>query len=159
MKNYLSNSWNSFSSNFANAPFEIKIFLVFCILVTVFGYFIRHLVPVTLIENIIPITGGGITVPYSFNFIILGSFLANPRKASERMNIQFWSIIMLASAIVFGLIDLVTYEGGYEDNPYLYQSPWRPLWTIVVPILWILVWLSPRIKKYLLQFHRSEAAI
>ncbi len=149
MKNKRFSSWRSFSMNFNSAPFVLQSFFVFCALVTVFGYLIQPLLFDEFKESIIPITGWNIAIPYSFNLIIMGIFLFNPKNTNRKLIIQYGNILMLGIAIVFGLLDMVTWQGGYEENPYLFRSPLRPLWTIAIPIIWIAVLFSPAIKKYL----------
>jgi len=156
MKNKFSSIWSSFSARFTSAPFQLQIFFVFCVFVTVFGYLIQPFLPDGIKESIIPITGWNMAVPYSFNSIVIGSFLLNPKTINRKLNIQFGNILMLAIPIIFGLFDLVTWSGGYEGNPYLFRSPWRPVWTLAIPIIWIVVLLSPGIKKYLLQLQSIE---
>ncbi len=150
MQNRLSSIWSSFSSNFKTAPFELQSFFVFCFLVTIFGFFIQPFLPVNIQGNIIPITGGNMAGPYCFNLIITGIFFINLKRGYRITNMHHDNIFMLLIRIGLGLIDLFTWKGGFEANPNLFRSPVRPIWTIVIPIIWIFVLLSPKIKKYLI---------
>ena len=46
------------------------------------------------------------------------------------------------------LYDLFRFHGNDYGNPYLTVSPWQPLWTLVLPAVWIAVLFSHRIKKF-----------
>jgi len=157
MKNKLSSLWHSLFANFTASPIQLQSFFVFCALVTVLGYLIQPFLSDNINGIIIPITGWNMAIPYSFNLIVMGSFFINPKSTNRKLNIQYSNILMLAIPIVFGLFDLLTWRGGYEGNPYLFRSPWRPVWTIAIPIVWIVVMLSPRIKKYLIPVQSSES--
>jgi hypothetical protein len=158
MKNRLS-SWSSFSLNFSTAPIELQCFFVFCTLATVFGFLILPFLSEDMKGNIIPVTGWNMAIPYAFNFVVLTSFFVRHGKTSARMNFQYGNILLVSIALVFGLYDLITWGGGYEGNTYLFRSPLRPLWTIALPIIWIVVLLSPRIKKYVLFLQSREPVI
>jgi hypothetical protein len=56
---------------------------------------------------------------------------------------------MMGIAVLFGLYEWWA-DAGEPDfgNPYLIVSPYRPIWTVLVPLFWMGVLLSPRIKQY-----------
>jgi hypothetical protein len=57
-------------------------------------------------------------------------------------------ITPLVLQIVAGLCEIALIRGNDFGNPYLTVSPWRPLWIVVLPVLWIAVLHSPRIAKF-----------
>lgn len=144
-------------SNYNVAPLEFQAFFAFCILITVYGVLIHPFLPQGIRESTIPITGWNIFVPYGFNLTILYSFLINPGKYRGHLGIQYGNILLLAITIAFGIFDLITWKGGFEGNPYLHRSPWRLVWKIAIPLIWIVVLLSPRVKKYLYLMHSKES--
>ena len=148
MKNYISLWIESFSKKYSLAPLELKFFIVFCVCVTVLSLTIQLLMPNSIEESIIPITGWNMGMAYGFCLIVTLGSMVSRRGIYRKLTAQYGNILLLAVFVVFHLIDLLTWTGGYEDNPYLFRSPWRPVWTIVVPVLWIILLLSPRIKKY-----------
>jgi hypothetical protein len=94
-------------------------------------------------EVIVPITGFTL-MPYFVTLIITVNQLSRNKKLTN------YNIGVLAFYILFNSIQSLTIGDDYNDfnNPYLKISPWRPVWTIALPALWILILLSPRIKKY-----------
>jgi hypothetical protein len=156
MKKKPSALWSSVSAHFAAAPFPLRVFIVFCVFVTVFGYLVQPFLSDDIKGYILPITGWSMAIPYSFNLIVIGAFLLNPKAHNRKLSFQYGNVLLLALFIAFGLFDWATWSGGYEGNPYLFKSPWRLVWTIAVPIIWIVVLLSPSTKKYLSLFQRVE---
>ncbi len=146
MKNLTTTTaWSSFITNFSVAPVELKAFIYFCFIVSVSVIGIRVS---AIAETLIPITGWNMGFVCIFNMILTIGPMRNPHGKMGILTTQYGNILILTISTLFGLIDLLTYNGGYNSNPYLSHSPWRPIWTIAIPIVWIIVLLSPRIKKY-----------
>ena len=58
-------------------------------------------------------------------------------------------IIMLLIYLIFGIEEIYRKEGRNFDNPYLEVSEFRFIWAVLIPVIWILVFLfSPNIKKF-----------
>jgi hypothetical protein len=56
-------------------------------------------------------------------------------------------IAPLVLQIIFGLMMMAMSSANNFGNPYLTVSPWRPVWTVIIPALWIVLLLSPRISR------------
>ncbi len=146
------NNWADIASRFSSAPLELRAFAVFSLAATLIGFGLPMLCPNELLEAILPFTGWLPTSGYCFSLcstavLIFGERTADRRKARI---IQRWLIVFLLSMdILFGFLSQKISGGNDFGNPYLIVSPWRPIWTEVVPALWIAILLSPRVTKFI----------
>jgi hypothetical protein len=148
--NQQSFSWTIFASRFRTAPLELKAFAVFSVVVTVLDlsltFLAGHLGLQSWPQQVVPITGWGASGGYMFTifFAFLLIYGAGPRWRRMRLGI-------VAILLVKMLGDLCAYTNRYpasSDNPYLIISPWRPLWIVVLPAIWIAILCSPRIRRF-----------
>ena len=145
---HLITEWKIFRYNYKQAPLRLKMFIYFCIAVSLFSYLSLFILPKYIREAIIPITGWGIGDLYLFPLIVvLGVMLRN--RDSHPFSVFHGLHFMLFIFILFGAYDFYSYTGGFEGYPYLYHSPWRPFWTMGVPLIWMIVLLSPKVRSYL----------
>jgi len=102
--------------------------------------------PRWLQETLLPYTGwAGLAVPYSFVLYFAASSLAAQDQGS-RTRMRRGCLVILVVGACTGLAESLTPGGArISDNPYLRVSAWRPLWTVLVPLLWIgaLHWTRP----------------
>jgi len=147
--NSLSSLFPSMKKSFFASPIELKIFILFSILVLILDLVLNSFISKELKESIVPITGWTMSAFYS-TCAIIGFFfiLGLARNAFRVRNLL---LLMLISIVIFGAISFIGSNGAYySSNPYLRVSQWRPIWTMAIPAFWILVLFSPRIKKYCL---------
>jgi hypothetical protein len=111
-------------------------FLFFCISVGV----IDHYVPRGIREEAIPYTGWVPSGPYAY-CVVLTLFVLWAGAP-----LRFSIVPMLLLQATLGLYDWIQRGARVSDNPYHRISPWRPIWTMAVPLVWVflLVW-GPRI--------------
>jgi hypothetical protein len=144
---HLIKEWKIFRYNYKQAPLRLKMFIYFCIAVSLFSYLSLFVLPKYIKEAIIPITGWGLGDLYLFPLIVaFGAMFRN--RDSIGFSMFYILHFMLFSFILFGAYDFYTYTGEFEGNPYLYHSPWRPFWTMGVPLFWMIVLLSPKVRSY-----------
>jgi hypothetical protein len=56
---------------------------------------------------------------------------------------------LLTVSILSGLISFIRSIGADTfNNPYLTVSTWQPIWTILIPAIWIAILLNPRMTRY-----------
>jgi hypothetical protein len=123
-------------------------FLVFALAVTAFDVLVvalatsglsavRHLQ-----ERVVPYTGWVPSMCYAFS-LYFGFSALQTGNARNRTSVLLFPAMQAAFGVVawFGM-------GGarVSPNPYLRISPWRPLWTIALPLVWLalLVAFKPR---------------
>jgi hypothetical protein len=138
------------TARFAAAPLELKTFTVFAAVVALLGNGLIAFGPKSLKEAIIPITGRAPGTNYMFTLFFACALIFAKRIPRQSGIVWRFAIIaILAIGIFGGLQDMKRAGGNDFGNPYLTISPLRPLWTIIIPILWIVALLSPRINKFL----------
>jgi hypothetical protein len=144
-------NWRStFVNNYRSMPLIMKIFLIFCYLITLLNILELTIIPERISSLIIPFTGWSFDSPYFMLAIILTSHLCLNWKrllSKKIIYLTVISIIFLLLRIYRGVEDLNTWEGGYEDNPYLYRHPLRYIWTITIPAFWIVMMIISGIKE------------
>jgi hypothetical protein len=92
------------------------------------------------------VTGWGASTGYMFSIYFVLFLILIP--VSHWRKIRLAIVSMLFISMVFGFYGLVRIHGPDFGNPYLTVSPWQPLWTLVLPAVWIAVLFSPRIKNF-----------
>jgi len=119
-------------------------FLVFALSITAFDVFalasaaFDWVMPRYLQEVVVPYTGWVPSMCYAFSLYFASSALltGNTRARSA-------VLIFPVMQVAFGIVSWIGQGGARaSDNPYLRISEWRPLWTIGVPLVW-LVLLAP----------------
>jgi hypothetical protein len=136
---------DSDSARFAAAPVELQAYFIFATL-AIIGWAVAFFGPKSLKEAIIPYTGWVPGENYLFTYLPAHA-LVFAKTPSRR------AFIMCRFAIV--AILLIGIFGGYQPNfgnPYLKISQWQPIWTMIIPAIWIMVLLSPRMRR----FYNSE---
>jgi hypothetical protein len=103
--------------------------------------------PLELKEAIIPYTGWSVSSSYSFIAIAL-VFLMNGYHNDPSYGIKV-IVFLLFISIIFGIANIGS-AFGVEDfgNPYLTVSPWRPVWTIIIPSIWVALLYTPGVNRY-----------
>jgi len=140
--------WKRFKSNLSLAPIEFKVFVVFSFIETAISLCLQIFGSKQLKESIIPTTGWLFFMPYLVTSLTVASQLSGNIIISGRARSRYFNIGFLAFYMLIMTIEALITSGNDYNNPYLMISPWRPVWTIVLPAIWILVLLSPRIKRY-----------
>jgi hypothetical protein len=142
-----SDVWPRQVDSYSEVPFVLKSLLLFSILTVATDFYLNLVGPSIMKEAIMPYTGWSVSRTYAFIAITMYFFI------SGQSNKPFFSrngiALILALGIVFGLANVV-YTFGREDfgNPYLVVSQWRPIWTILIPAIWVALLYTPRVSKY-----------
>lgn len=133
---------------FSIAPMELKVFFAFSI-ITVLTYLIVILFFSSILsESIKPIVGNNIFIPYLLTCSFIAESMAGKSFLHPNLRSNYTLIIFLLIYTAFKIYDFVAWNGEDFGNPYLMKNEGQPVWTILIPAFWILVLLSPRIKKY-----------
>ena len=135
----------NFYTRFLAAPPELKIFATFSVVVTILGVALPIFGPKQLWEAVVPLTGWTPGLGYMFGlfFTFALIYLKSPSWV-----LRLGIIAPLVLQIIFGLIMMAMSSAKNFGNPYLTVSPWRPVWTVIIPALWIAMLLSPRISGF-----------
>ncbi len=94
--------------------------------------------PTSVKEAFIPYTGwAGLAMPYSFLLFFLAYALGTSDSPTRhRMRLACLGLLALAAAC--GVAEWLFLGGPRAStNPYLRISSWRPVWTVLVPLVWL----------------------
>ena len=153
------NDWAGLAARFDSAPWELRAFAAFSLATTLVGYGLPVLGPKALWETIVPFTGWTPALGYSFSLYFIGALIFLDRTKHNRLRRvgMRWAIILLLAVHIWsGHVGQKLSALNDFGNPYLIVSPWRFIWTQVVPAFWILVLLLPRVKKFTEQSDESQ---
>ena len=114
-------------------------FLVFALVVTAFDVLAVVLAPFGLPavrhlqERVVPYTGWVPSMCYAFS-LYFGFSALQTGNARNRTAVLLFPAMQAA----FGVLAWFGMGGArVSPNPYLRVSPWRPLWTIALPLAWL----------------------
>ena len=134
-----------------NNPLDIKLLLLFSLLITVLSIYINLDSNKDLHESIVPYTGwipGHEYRPILF-FIVLYSYTMKNHQISI-LFIRGMSAAFIGFSLFNGVIDWTTIspEDYTNPNPYLRYDSLRPLFTIALPLFWVLIITGSQLKDY-----------
>ena len=132
-------------TRFSAAPLELRVFATFSVLVTILGGVLPIFGPKHLWEAIVPLTGWTPSLGYMFGLFFTFALI---HSKSPPFALRFGIIAPLALQIIFGLLMMAMSSANNFGNPYLTVSPGRPVWTVIIPALWIALLLTPRISRF-----------
>ncbi len=128
-------------SSSRRVPAVLTAFTVFSVLVTL-GSLALLRAP-TLAERIVPFTGWVPGMSYMFALVFALQLRWRPNAVSH---LGILGILVLGA--VFGVIGFIQRPSMDYGNPWLTVSPWRPLWTVALPLAWCALLLSPGVIRF-----------
>ena len=136
-------------------PAALIAYLLFAIVVTLIDYNYNPplgSLPPSFRRSLLPYTGSFMMVPYAFTLIFALPMIFN-RIREYRQLLRFFGItVLLFIFIVYGFngVYRLGRDGGPPDLgiPHLAISPWRPIWTILIPSIWIAVLYLPSMNRF-----------
>ena len=132
-----------FFSRFPLASIELRTYAVFAVVATLFQTSLIFWKSSEVHLFVTSIAGSSPALGYMYGlFFVFSSIYVTDEK--QRKKLRFGIIAPLVLHIIFGLLSAFNHNGDYS-NAYHQVSPWQPLFTIVLPLFWIVVLLSPRI--------------
>jgi len=119
-----------------SAPPEIQLYCLFSVLVCSADLWLTFVGPQSIKAMTVPITSWSASMPYLFGLFPAFSLLFG----SERPYRLRWGIVApLLVYLVLGVIQYALPRSPDFGNPYLQINPWQPVWTMVLPVFWILL--------------------
>jgi hypothetical protein len=115
---------------------EVVLFGQFALLVCIVDKWLTYVGPKSIQEMIVPFTGWVPSMPYMFG-LIFTSYMVFGRDRG--FHVRQGIIGSLVLYLVLGVIDYFSPRQPDFGNPYLIYSPWRPVWTVAIPLAWILL--------------------
>jgi hypothetical protein len=137
----------------AGSPSILIAYTVFAVLVTFADFVLLPLSSESLRAHLVPYTGWVASMFYAFT-IFFALTLIYQRKG--RGAVRFGVTVQLLLQIAYGTYQIFLMTGKTFGNPYLTVSPWRPVWTILIPSIWILLLYSPNMNRFCRQTHEPH---
>ncbi len=136
--------------NLNKIPFIIKFYLAFSLIATLFFSIILTFFS-NINEKLVPHVGWSPATTYMFSLAISIPILFNKKQDTERIIYRFiYGVIALhIIGIIYGLKSISINEGNNFNNPYLTVGEYRYIWVLVIPIIWISIFVYERFKKVL----------
>ncbi len=140
----------AFSARFRRIPVILQSYSVFAVVMTLanFSVFVRF--APQLYRSISPYLGG-LGMIYMFTFFFVFAAISTPQR-----KLLYAVVMLIGLGVLFGVMDLGRHLAmstetfvAIKDNPYLAYAPLRPVVTIVVPLAWVLLLLSPVMRKWM----------
>ena len=133
---------------FTQAPLILRAYVVFALVAS--GLSLSGFYAPPLNAAIVPYTGWSSLGLYAFTlFFAIAAILTPQRK-------QVYAVAaLLGLFVLLGAFDTFRYTlgpaAGRPDsgNPYLTYHPYRPIFTIVLPAFWLLLLISPIMRKWI----------
>ena len=129
----------------AAAPRMLLAYTVFAVVVTLADFVLLPLASESFRARLVPYTGWVASMFYAFT-IFFAFILIYQHRA--RRAVRLGITLQLLLQIAFGTYQFFRVTGDTFGNPYLTTSQWRPVWTMVIPCLWIAVLYSPRLNRF-----------
>ena len=140
----------------AAAPSMLLAYTGFAIVVTFADFILHTLASESFRSRLVPYTGWSASMFYGFTIFFAFALIYQRRK---RKIMRFGGItLQLLLSILFGAWQFFQRIGETFGNPYLTSSPWRPVWTILIPCIWIVVLHSPRMNRFCRQIDEPHVA-
>jgi hypothetical protein len=134
-------TWRHRLEAIRSTPPEAVVYCLFSISVGVADLWLTFVGPQYVKAMTVPFTGWSASMPYLFGLFFSFHLVFGPDR---RFRHRLGMVAPLLIYMVSGLVEYALPRGQDFGNPYLQVSPWRPLWTIALPMFWsLLLLLSP----------------
>ncbi len=138
----------AFGSRFRRVPVILQAYAVFAVVMTLVNFSV--IFAPQFYRSISPYLGG-LGMIYMFTFFFVFAAIATPQHK------LLYAVVMLVGlGVLFGVVDLGRHLAmsaetliAIKGNPYLAYAPLRPVVTIVVPLAWALLLVSPVMRKWI----------
>jgi hypothetical protein len=124
-------------------PLELWIFAAFSVLVVAADFTLLLFGPHRLHVAVVSLTGWEASAAYLGGLPCVW-LLIRKRDLRGRTGITWILLIYIAFSVLEGFL----FPPRASTNPFLAVHPYRLLWTVALPALWLLVLRSPRIRDY-----------
>jgi len=135
------------------APWALLSYIIFAVAATIADYVILPHTSKAFQEMLVPYTGWVASMSYSSTLFFSFVFIY---QLKGRMANRSTITGLLLLQVAFGAWDCLRTPGENYGNPYLTISPWRPIWTLLIPSIWIAVLYLPSMNRFCKYTHESK---
>ena len=139
-----------------HAPLILQAYLVFVLVASALSF--SGFYAPRLNAAIIPYTGWSALSWYLFTLFFAVAAILTP----QRKQMIHAVAALLGLAVLFGALDTFNHTIGPEartpdfGNPYLIYHPYRPVFTVALPLSWLLLLNSPFMSKWIKTSNESS---
>jgi hypothetical protein len=139
----------------AAAPSFLLAYSVFAVVVTFADWVLLPFASESVRSRLVPYTGWVASMFYAFTIFFAFALIYQRKKR----NIMRFSItLQLLLSIAYGVFQFFQRTGQTFGNPYLTINQWRPVWTILIPSLWIILLHGPSMNHFCSQTNEPHPA-
>jgi len=129
----------------AAAPWPLVSYTSFAVAVTIADLVLLPRALDILRERLVPYTDWVASMPYAFTIFFSFAFIYQQKGRMGNRSAITWLLLL---QVALGAWHFAPTPGENFGNPYLTVSPWRPIWTILIPALWIAVLHLPSMNRF-----------
>jgi hypothetical protein len=138
------------------APSALLAYTVFAITVTFADFILLPFASESLHARLVPYTGWVASGSYTFTIFFAFALIFQQQR---RSTIRLLGItLQLLIQIGYGAYQLSQMGRENFGNPYLTINRWQPIWTILIPVIWLTVLHSPRMNRFCRQSSEPNVA-
>ena len=143
---------SSVSSVLKKLPYDIIVFFLFCMAISVFSFYLNLDINKELKSTLMPYTGWGFGRGYmtAMLFILIGLMTAKGTTYKTLQVLRIFIIILMLLNTYNGIEDWlsITPEDYTNPNPYVRYDALTPIYTIITPSFWVVVMLTAFVRNY-----------
>ena len=139
----------------AVAPSFLLAYSVFAVVVTFADWVVLPLASESVRSRLVPYTGWVASMFYAFTIVFAFALIYQRKK---RNIVRFSITVQLLLSLAYGVFQFFQRTRQTFGNPYLTISPWRPVWTILIPCLWIILLHAPSMNHFCRQTDEQDPA-
>ncbi|MEX2112542.1 MAG: hypothetical protein WD845_05115 [Pirellulales bacterium] len=138
-------------ARFRVAPVFLQAYTVFVIVVSILSMTVFFAPPLN--RAIVPYTGWNPGMIYMFTIFFSVTAAIGGQRGQRR--VIYGIVLLLGLGIGIGLFDMAlawknpSMLQASQTNPYLVYAAQRPIFTVVAPLAWLLLLLSPVMRKWI----------
>lgn len=137
--------FRSIAGNVTAAPAALLAYVAFAVVVTFWDCALLLHLTQEWHASAVPFTGWNASTFYAFSIVFAVALIFQHRR---RRQMTLSITILLVVQIAYGIFQLCQADRPNFGNPYLTVSPWRPVWTILIPTTWIVVLHTPSLNRF-----------
>lgn len=143
------------SKSIALVPGVLVAYVIFAVTVTITDFAVLPFTSDDFQKWLVPRTGWAASTSYSFSIFFSFAFIFQQgSRARNRLTITGLLILQ----VIFGVWDLFGMGDENYGNPYLTISPWRSVWTVIIPSMWIIAFHLPSMNRFCEHSTKSKEA-
>jgi hypothetical protein len=148
-------TFHRLSKPIALAPAVLVAYTIFAVAVTVTDFAVLPFTSDDFREWLVPRTGWVASMFYAFSIFFAFACIFQ-REGRTRIRLTITGFLILQ--VVLGVWELTGIRNENYGNPYLTINPWRSIWTIIIPSIWVIAFYFPSMNRFCKKVTELEEA-